>query len=246
VTHVAMPYVRFLFDRVSPGTLGLELTTLVAIAGVGIFVFVAYLTAVHHDPGPTPLDTDLLDLGDRIRNDMLVDVAKVVTSLGAFPTVVALVLGTSVLLVVRKRYAEALVLVVGLALVYVSVQVTKDAVARPRPGGSLVGTSGYAYPSGHAAYATAWIAAAVALTHRLRLVASSTLVFIALAITAAVGVSRVYLRAHWASDVSGGWGLGVGIFATLAAVALVVEYIRHNGGDHAAESPESAAAQMKR
>ena len=241
VTHVAMPYVRFLFDRVSPGTLGLELTTLVAIAGVGIFVFVAYLVEIHGNPGPTPLDTELLELGDRIRNDMLVDIAKLVTALGAFPTVAALVVATAVLLVVRKRYAEALVLVVGLVLVYVAVNVTKEALGRERPGGAFVGTTGHAYPSGHAAYATAWIAVAVALTRQLRLVTSGVLVFIALAIAAAVGASRVYLRAHWASDVSGGWGLGVGIFATLAAIALVVEYIRHNGGEQAAESPESAA-----
>ncbi len=241
VTHVAMPYVRFAFDRVSPGGLGLELTTLLAIAGVGIFVFVTYLSQLAADPGPTPLDTELLDLGDRIRNDMLVDVAEMVTALGAFPTVAVLVLATAILLVVRKRYAEALVLVVGLVLIYVAVNVTKAELGRERPGGSLVGTSGHAYPSGHAAYATAWIAVAVALTRRLHVVASSVLVFIALAIAAAVGISRVYLRAHWASDVFGGWGLGVGIFATLAAVALVVEYIRHNGGEQAAESPQPAA-----
>jgi membrane protein DedA with SNARE-associated domain/membrane-associated phospholipid phosphatase len=243
VTQVAMPYVRFLFDRISPGGLGLELTTLMAIAGVGIFVFVAYLNELAHDLGPTPLDTELLDLGDRIRNDMLVDAAKLVTTLGAFPTVATLVVATAVLLVVRKRYAEALMLVVGLALVYVAVNVTKDALARERPGGAFVGTSGHAYPSGHSAYATAWIAVAVALTRGLQLVASGTLVFIALAIAAAVGISRVYLRAHWWSDVAGGWGLGAGIFALLAAIALVVEYIRHNGGERAAESRESATAQ---
>jgi membrane-associated phospholipid phosphatase len=124
----------------------------------------------------------------------------------------------------------------------VAVNVTKGALGRERPGGAFVGTSGHAYPSGHAAYATAWIAVAVALTRRLQLVASGTLVFIALAIAAAVGISRVYLRAHWWSDVAGGWGLGAGIFALLAAIALVVEYIRHNGGERAGESPESATA----
>jgi membrane protein DedA with SNARE-associated domain/membrane-associated phospholipid phosphatase len=242
VTHVAMPYLRFLFDRISPGSLGLQLTTLLAIAGVGIFVFVAYVAEIHRSPGPTPLDTDLLDLADRLRTDMLVDGAKIVTALGALPTVTALVVGTAVLLVVRKRHTEALVLVLGFALVYVAVRVTKDAVGRERPSGSLVDTSGRAYPSGHAAYATAWVAAAVALTHKLRLVASSALVFVTLGIAVAIGVSRVYLRAHWPSDVSGGWGLGAGIFALLAVIALVVEYIRHNGGERAAESPESAAA----
>jgi len=242
VTQVAMPYLRFLFDRVSPGTLGLDLTTLLAVAGVGIFVFVVYLTELAHDGSPTPFDTDLLDLVDRLRMDMLVDVAKIVTALGALPAVAALVAGTAVLLLVRGRYAEALVLVIGLAIVYVGVNVTKDALARERPGGAFVGTSGHAYPSGHTAYATAWIAVAVALTRTRRLVTSGTLVFVAIAIAAAVGLSRMYLRAHWWSDVAGGWGLGAGIFALLAAIALVVEYIRHNGGERAGESPEPAAA----
>jgi undecaprenyl-diphosphatase len=242
VTHVAMPYVRFLFERISPGTLGLELTTLMAIAGVGLFVFVAYLTELARDLGPTPFDTDLLDLVDRLRMDMLIDVAKVVTTLGAFPTVATLVVGTSVLLVVRGRYAEALVLVVGLALVYVAVNVTKAELGRERPGGAFVGTSGHAYPSGHTAYATAWIAVAVALTRTRRLFTSGTLVFVAIAIAAAVGLSRLYLRAHWWSDVAGSWGLGAGIFALLAAIALVVEYIRHNGGERVGETPESATA----
>jgi membrane-associated phospholipid phosphatase len=72
------------------------------------------------------------------------------------------------------------------------------------------------------------VAIAVVLTRRLRLVTSGVLVFIALGIAAAVGVARVYLRAHWWSDVAGGWGLGAAVFALLGAIALVVEYIRHN------------------
>ena len=75
-----------------------------------------------------------------------------------------------------------------------------------------------------------------------RLAASGSLVFVAIGIAAAVGLSRVYLRVHWWSDVAGGWGLGAGIFCLLGSIALVVEYIRHNGYVRGAETSEAAAA----
>ena len=37
----------------------------------------------------------------------------------------------------------------------------------------------------------------------------------AIALAAAIGLSRIYLRAHCWSDVAGGWGLGVGVFGLL-------------------------------
>ena len=229
LVRVLRPPAHFVANRLMPGELGLELTTLLAVGGVGAFFYIAY--AMHFDQSfsPTPLDNDLLDLADRLHNDTLVDIAKVVTGFGALPTVIALVVGTSILLLARRRYSEALVLVFGLALTYIAVHVTKDAIGRPRPTESLVDTAGQAYPSGHAAYAVAWVAVAVILTRRLRLVTSGVLVFVALGIAVAVGVTRVYLRAHWWSDVAGGWGLGAALFALLGAIALVVEYIRHNG-----------------
>jgi membrane-associated phospholipid phosphatase len=229
VARFVAPYARFLGERLTPGALGLELTTLMAIGGVGLFVFVVYVTELDRTLAPTPLDNDLLELGDRLRTDMLVDLAKVVTHLGAFPLAAALVTATSVLLAVRRRYAEIVVLVVGLVLVYIAVNVTKEAIDRPRPTASFVGTSGDAYPSGHSAYAATWVAAGFILTRRLRLAATSTLVFVGIGIAAAVGVSRVYLRAHWWSDVAGGWGLAAAIFALLGAIVLVVEHIRNNG-----------------
>jgi membrane-associated phospholipid phosphatase len=236
LVRLVRPYVSFTRDRLTPGELGLELTTLLAIGGVGVFFFLVYLMELDRTLAPTPFDSELLDLADETRMDVLVDVAKMVTTLGAFPTVAGLVTAVVALLVVRRRYTEAVVLVAGLLMVYLAVQVTKDAIARPRPADSLVATSGHAYPSGHAAYAAVWVAVAVVLTRRLRIVASGTLIFIALGIAAAVGVSRVYLHAHWWSDVAGGWGLAAGIFALLSGIALVVEHIRNNGRERAGES----------
>src|SRR4029079_6648982 len=148
------PYLRFVWQRITPGELGLELTTLMAIAGTGLFVFVMYLPAIDENPGPTPFDSDVLDFAEKLRHDTLIDIAKVVTALGAFPTVAGLIAATAALLAIRGRHTEAIVLVLGLVLVYISVHVTKGVLERPRPPDALVETKGDAYPSGHAAYAT--------------------------------------------------------------------------------------------
>ena len=51
----------------------------------------------------------------------------------------------------------------------------------------------------------------------------------AIVVAAVIGLTRVYLRAHYWSDVVGGWALGAGVFGAVAAIALLVSYIRQNG-----------------
>jgi membrane protein DedA with SNARE-associated domain/membrane-associated phospholipid phosphatase len=220
---------RFVWDRVTPGDLGLELTTLFAVAGVGAFVFVWDLVRIEQGDGLLAGDAASLRLADRLHMDMLVDVAKVVTALGSLPVAIALVAVAAVTLVWRHALRDALALIAGLVLTYAAVHITKDAVDRPRPARPLVDADSSAYPSGHAAYAVTWIAVAVAVSRALPNVASRfAFVTVAIAIAAVVGLSRIYLRAHYLSDVVGGWGLGAAIFALCGSAALVIGYVRNN------------------
>jgi len=57
-------------------------------------------------------------------------------------------------------------------------------------------------------------------------------------LTALVGLSRVYLGAHYLSDVNGGWALGAAAFSLCAAIALIITTLRQNGDRAAAGSPE--------
>ena len=124
---------------------------------------------------------------------------------------------------------DALALVAGLALTYAAVHITKDAVDRPRPARALVDVDGAAYPSGHAAYAVTWVAVALAVSRALPNLASRfAFVTVAIVIAIAVGVTRIYLRAHYLSDVVGGWGLGAALFALCGSAALVIGYVRNN------------------
>ena len=71
------------------------------------------------------------------------------------------------------------------------------------------------------------------------LASRATVVLLSIALAAAIGVSRLVLDVHWASDVAGGWGLGAAIFGLVGAVGLIVGYVRNNG--MSAESPDGPA-----
>jgi membrane protein DedA with SNARE-associated domain len=228
VASALAPEARFLGDRLMPGGLGLELTTALAVGGIGLYVFVLYTVVLSGDLGPTPLDTELLDMADDLNAQAPVTAAKIVSTLGSFTACAALAAVTAIVLAVRRRPVELVALLVSFALIYAAVHIAKAAIDRPRPPNPLITTDGSSFPSGHAAYGTAWLAVAVLLTRRLGLVRHATLIAGAIVLVVAIGLSRIYLRAHYWSDVAGGWGLGVGIFALLAAIAMIVEHMRHN------------------
>jgi membrane protein DedA with SNARE-associated domain/membrane-associated phospholipid phosphatase len=235
--RVVGPQLRFLGHRITPGGLGLELTTSLAVAGVGFYVFTVYAVTLADDPSTTPADRELLDLADRLDvHATLTDVAKVITDLGAFPTVATLVFAVSLLLAARRNWIELGTLAIGFGLLYLSVQLAKSGIDRPRPADPLVSTEGSSYPSGHAAYSTVWVAAAVVIARVIPGIASrAVLVGGALVLATAIGLSRLYLRVHYWSDVAGGWGLGAGVLGLCAVVALIVAYLRHNGKQPADE-----------
>jgi membrane protein DedA with SNARE-associated domain/membrane-associated phospholipid phosphatase len=238
---VVAPEVRFLWERLTPGRLGIELTTTLAVGAVGTYVFVLYATQLASDPSTTPLDRETLDLSDEVRTGALVEVAEVVTHLGAFPTVATVVAATAGLLAARKRLYELVSLVLGAVLLYVGVHLAKAGIDRPRPGGSLVDTTGSSFPSGHAAYSTLWVAVAIAARRVLPGLASRAgLILLAIAVSGVVGLTRVYLHSHYWSDVVGGWALGAGILGLCGAAALIVAYVRQNG--ERPRAPEGRAA----
>ncbi len=224
------PHARFVLARITPGGLGLEFTTVVAILAVAVYVVVAYTSTITGHPGPTPGDQTALDVVDSLQTAWLVDVAKVVTALGASAVILPITVIAAVLLVSQRRWGEAAVLVVAVAILYVGVAELKGLTSRPRPPDPLTGSSGSGFPSGHAAHSILypWLAVTLAIRLRPGMVGGTALLVTGFALAAAVGLSRVYLRVHYLSDVTGGWALGAAAFCACAAVAMVVSHLRHN------------------
>jgi undecaprenyl-diphosphatase len=219
---------RFGQERLTPGNLGLEMTTLATLMLVGTFSFFFLGDAVLN-LGEPRIDRVASDIAERLYSEPLIDIAKVVTEIGSSPVTAALTLATAIFAAVRRRPIDAVALVAGWLLVFVAVNVAKTLYDRERPPSGFVDTFNAAYPSGHTAYAVAIVACATVLVRAgVHWAARITAVTVAVVLVAVVALTRVYLRAHFLTDVLGAAALGMAIWSLVGALALVAGRVRHN------------------
>jgi undecaprenyl-diphosphatase len=75
----------------------------------------------------------------------------------------------------------------------------------------------------------AYVAVAVAIARALpNWTGRTVLVTGAIVLAVVIGLSRVYLRAHYLSDVLAGWGVAAAIFALCGLIAVIVAFMRQN------------------
>jgi undecaprenyl-diphosphatase len=136
----------------------------------------------------------------------------------------ALTAATALAFFLLRRRSEAAGLVLSAGGGSILSNVFKFIVARPRPAAELVGfayqSSEKSFPSGHVIFYVCFFGflffVAYALLPRGSLARRASLALAALPV-AVVGVSRIYLRAHWPSDVLGAYLLaGIWLAFSLA------------------------------
>ena len=149
---------------------------------------------------------------------------KVVSQIGSDQVGAALVLVAVLLFIwVKNRRGDSWMLV-GAGLLSQIYQILKLLVERPRPSPNLVSVfqqdQSSSFPSGHATFFMAffgtlfYFSSIYISSPILRRAAQVTMVVLILLI----GISRVYLGAHWPSDVVGGYLLGGLILAVLVLI----------------------------
>ncbi len=237
----------FLIRRLRPeGALGLSLTgslVLIALTGWGFGMVVQDVLA---GESFNPLDRPLLSFFIRHREPWLTTVAYLVTSFGSSAVLVPLLVGVALLWRWRgKTWRPAVVLAGGYGGAVILYWLVKVVVRRPRPSVDLLRHfSGFSFPSGHATQAiVAWgllaaLASGAAASWPKKVAAWAG----AFLLTFMVGVSRVYLGAHWPTDVIGGWVLGALWLSALLTLARTLPGLRNQerdsspAGEHAAVS----------
>jgi undecaprenyl-diphosphatase len=149
------------------------------------------------------------------------DRVALIMSASTSPIGLGILAGAVVVVLASRRRLREAALVVGTGLAEIATLLLRVVTERPRPNASLIRVvefaQGTSFPSGHAADAAAL---AVLLGHltahqslQQRIVAWTGLGLFALA----VGTVRIYLGAHWPSDVIGGFLLGAALGLVLGA-----------------------------
>lgn len=153
--------------------------------------------------------------------DVLVALATALDLIGSLRLMAPLMLVVAIYLLWRRQWTALAFWASAVVVSQLFVGTMKVAYARPRPPMALVHTTGYSFPSGHAltgaAIALALVIVMVPSGPRRRLFWIVATIYVV-----AMAWSRVYVQAHWLSDVTTGAAIGAAV--TISA-ALVIEWI---------------------
>jgi undecaprenyl-diphosphatase len=217
-----------------------------------LFLVLLFIGVGRHPPEAAPgttfapigrLDQSTYRAMDDIRNVVLSALARALNVIGGGYVTIPIRVLVSLWLAFRRRWRALGAWVLTWLAAEVLLTGAKAYFHRGRPPDPLVAVDGYSFPSGHAVAAAA---TAVALVFVLMPSGPRRRKWEAIAVLFAfvMALSRVYLNAHWLSDVVAGVVLGAGVALGSAALATEVRDVamRMRGSPvRAGASPEGWA-----
>lgn len=149
------------------------------------------------------------------------------TWMGSGVVLAPLALATAIWLARRRGPALAVVTLASPLGAAGAILLLKWAFHRARPeGAALLADPTYSFPSGHTTAVTA-VALTIAYVLRREGIGPRWLPVVAAGLAVMVGLTRIYLDVHWATDIIGGWS--VGAFIATGSAALYEAVCRDGG-----------------
>ena len=188
------------------------------------------------------------DPGDAWGPWWLEEAAADLTSLGGIAVLSLFATIVVLFLFMQRKRLSALLLLIGLAGGVALSEGLKSVFERDRPPQvyQAVDTINASFPSGHALLsAVFYLSIGVMLTRAFpRRRFKAYVLAVAMVLTLLVGLTRIYLGAHWTTDVLAGWSAGAAWAMILWLVAYAVQRRQavHTGGLHDEPAPDTPRA----
>jgi undecaprenyl-diphosphatase len=205
----------------------------VAISAACWIVFVA-LAVVVSTSDTLSVDQSVLTWVGEHRSSVVTSAMRIVTWLGSAAVLYPATFVLALYWWRRDRdWRTGAMLAASLAGSTALYNVFKRIVERPRPPAqdALGAYMHSAFPSGHATQCMAFFAMLLVLGFLAGWARLQLWAIAAAAVVLVVGASRIYLGAHWFTDVMGGYALGGGWVSLLTAVGLTTTLVRRHGTD---------------
>ena len=220
-------------------TYGWHVAAYLAVLSASVFVFATLAQAITDEEAITRWDVRLNRWLHDHSSPALTRSFELLTTTGGFAFLLVVAAVAAALLASRRVFAEAILV----ALAFVGGQVVniamKAAFERPRPEfrDPHLNLHTFSFPSGHAMVSTCvYGALTIVVLRRVRRPATRAAIIAAVALLVGlIGVSRIYLGAHYVSDVLAGVSLGLA-WLTLCVLAITVRERRQHAGTRRLES----------
>ena len=157
------------------------------------------------------LDTFIYNIIIKMQSDSVTQIFKAITLLASTKFILCLNIIALIIYIIKKR-GYLLLIPVNSIFSVVSNNLIKFLIKRPRPNVlRLVTETNYSYPSGHAMISVLFYGTIITLLNRNNIKYRKIINIILMLIILLVGVSRIYLGVHYASDIIGGYLISTGI-----------------------------------
>ena len=151
------------------------------------------------------IDKFLYSCISSIKSDFMTDLMLFITNLASTRFLVLVNVGLLLICVVFKKY-KLLILPISSLISVVINNLFKLLIARDRPLDiALIEEKFYSFPSGHSMIAIMFYGAVIYLVNRYKIRGYKYITVALIFLIFFVGVSRIYLGVHFATDVLGGW-----------------------------------------
>lgn len=183
----------------------------IVISFISLFAFLNIIEDYFENGGNYAIDKAAINFVKSIETPLLSKMVYKVTIIGNPSSVIIITILGALFLIYKNLKNEAVFLASNILGVWLLNEALKAFFKRNRPDIRIIEVHGYSLPSGHAMIfmTLAIIASYLILIHLKGMPIRWFLAALLIMIAIAIGLSRVYLRVHYLSDVLAGWSAGV-------------------------------------